>query len=71
MTNQQRRRVVHGNWPTVTIFIALVPPGPVKSPLVSSTRSPSCTSPRFANAATCRGEPYLPGIDLLTRYPGA
>lgn len=25
---------------------------------------------RFANAANFRGEPYLPGIDLLTRYPG-
>jgi uncharacterized phage protein (TIGR02218 family) len=26
---------------------------------------------RFANAANFRGEPHLPGIDLLTRYPGA
>lgn len=26
---------------------------------------------RFANAGNFRGEPYLPGIDLLTRYPGA
>ncbi len=26
---------------------------------------------RFANAANFRGEPYLPGVDLLTRYPGA
>ena len=26
---------------------------------------------RFGNAANFRGEPYLPGIDLLTRYPGA
>lgn len=26
---------------------------------------------RFANAANFRGEPYLPGTDLLTRYPGA
>jgi uncharacterized phage protein (TIGR02218 family) len=23
---------------------------------------------RFANAVNFRGEPYLPGIDLLTRY---
>ena len=30
----------------------------------------TCSS-RFANAANFRGEPYLPGIDLLTRYPGA
>jgi hypothetical protein len=26
---------------------------------------------RFANMVNFRGEPYLPGIDLLTRYPGA
>lgn len=26
---------------------------------------------RFGNAVNFRGEPYLPGIDLLTRYPGA
>ena len=26
---------------------------------------------RFANTANFRGEPHLPGIDLLTRYPGA
>ncbi len=25
---------------------------------------------RFANAVNFQGEPYLPGIDLLTRYPG-
>lgn len=26
---------------------------------------------RFGNAANFRGEPYLPGMDLLTRYPAA
>jgi uncharacterized phage protein (TIGR02218 family) len=26
---------------------------------------------RFGNAVDFRGEPYLPGVDLLTRYPGA
>jgi len=26
---------------------------------------------RFANSVNFRGEPYLPGNDLLTRYPGA
>ena len=26
---------------------------------------------RFANAQNFRGEPHLPGNDLLTRYPGA
>jgi uncharacterized phage protein (TIGR02218 family) len=25
---------------------------------------------RFGNALNFRGEPYLPGLDLLTRYPG-
>jgi len=25
---------------------------------------------RFGNAINFRGEPYLPGVDLLTRYPG-
>jgi uncharacterized phage protein (TIGR02218 family) len=28
-------------------------------------------SARFANGANFRGEPHLPGNDLLTRYPGA
>lgn len=28
-------------------------------------------SQRFGNAANFRGEPHLPGNDLLTRYPGA
>lgn len=26
---------------------------------------------RFGNVVNFRGEPYLPGMDLLTRYPGA
>ncbi|WP_420820367.1 DUF2163 domain-containing protein [Sphingobium terrigena] len=26
---------------------------------------------RFGNGVNFRGEPYLPGMDLLTRYPGA
>lgn len=26
---------------------------------------------RFANSANFRGEPHLPGMDLLTRYPGS
>jgi uncharacterized phage protein (TIGR02218 family) len=32
-------------------------------------RVATCAS-RFANALNFRGEPHLPGIDLLTRYPG-
>ncbi|HEX4695725.1 DUF2163 domain-containing protein [Sphingomonas sp.] len=34
-------------------------------------KSLATCSGRFANAANFRGEPWLPGIDLLTRYPGA
>ena len=30
----------------------------------------STCSARFSNAANFRGEPHLPGNDLLTRYPG-
>jgi uncharacterized phage protein (TIGR02218 family) len=33
-------------------------------------RFATCVS-RFNNAANFRGEPHLPGNDLLTRYPGA
>ena len=33
-------------------------------------RMATCSA-RFANAENFRGEPYLPGNDLLTRYPGA
>lgn len=33
-------------------------------------RLATCWS-RFANAVNFRGEPHLPGMDLLTRYPGA
>ena len=33
-------------------------------------RFQTCES-RYANAANFRGEPHLPGNDLLTRYPGA
>jgi uncharacterized phage protein (TIGR02218 family) len=34
-------------------------------------RSLATCSGRFANARNFRGEPHLPGMDLLTRYPGA
>lgn len=32
-------------------------------------RAATCRD-RFANIANFRGEPHLPGLDLLTRYPG-
>lgn len=34
-------------------------------------KSLSTCSARFDNAANFRGEPHLPGMDLLTRFPGA
>lgn len=34
-------------------------------------RSLATCSERFANAVNFRAEPHLPGMDLLTRYPGA
>ncbi|HEY0326400.1 MAG TPA: DUF2163 domain-containing protein [Allosphingosinicella sp.] len=34
-------------------------------------RSLATCAARFGNAANFRGEPHLPGMDLLTRYPGA
>jgi uncharacterized phage protein (TIGR02218 family) len=34
-------------------------------------RTMSTCAARFGNAINFRGEPYLPGNDLLTRYPGA
>lgn len=34
-------------------------------------KSVATCSSRFANAVNFRGEPHLPGNDLLTRYPGA
>lgn len=34
-------------------------------------RSLGTCAGRFGNAANFRGEPHLPGVDLLTRYPGA
>lgn len=33
-------------------------------------RSAATCSGRFANVANFRGEPHLPGFDLLTRFPG-
>jgi uncharacterized phage protein (TIGR02218 family) len=34
-------------------------------------KSLATCSGRFGNAINFRGEPHLPGMDLLTRYPGA
>ncbi len=43
--------------------------GPVELTEGCDRRAATCAA-RFANIANFRGEPHLPGIDLLTRYPG-
>lgn len=52
------------------------PPFPVEEGVLAlltqgcDRRLETCAA-RFNNAVNFRGEPYLPGTDLLTRYPGA
>lgn len=50
---------------------AAIPPGtPAMIEEGCDKRMATCAG-RYANAANFRGEPFLPGNDLLTRYPGA
>lgn len=59
------------------VLILTVPPpfpvtGPVRAELYEGCdRLLATCSGRFGNAVNFRGEPFLPGNDLLTRYPGA
>jgi len=59
-----------------TLFLAEPPPfeaAPGTHVLLTEgcdKRLATCAS-RFANAVNFRGEPFLPGMDLLTRYPGS
>ena len=48
-----------------------VAPGDLVELIEGCDKSLATCAARFSNAANFRGEPYLPGIDLLTRYPGA
>lgn len=58
------------------LFLAESPPFPVAAgsrALLTQgcdKRLATCAA-RFANAVNFRGEPHLPGMDLLTRYPGS
>ncbi len=57
------------------VTLRMLPPFAVEAgALVEMTegcdRTIATCAARFGNAANFRGEPYLPGIDLLTRYPG-
>jgi uncharacterized phage protein (TIGR02218 family) len=54
---------------TEPVFAGL--PGELIELIEGCDKSLATCAGRFGNAANFRGEPYLPGIDLLTRYPGA
>lgn len=58
-----------------TVTLTTMPAGAATGALVEliegCDKSLATCAGRFANAVNFRGEPYLPGIDLLTRYPGA
>ncbi len=47
-----------------------VEPGALVEVIEGCDKTIATCAGRFGNAANFRGEPYLPGIDLLTRYPG-
>ncbi|WHO40510.1 DUF2163 domain-containing protein [Sphingobium sp. AP49] len=47
-----------------------VEPGALALVVAGCDRQLATCAGRFGNAANFRGEPYLPGTDLLTRYPG-
>ena len=51
--------------------ILVVVPGVLVELSEGCDKSLATCATRFGNAVNFRGEPYLPGIDLLTRYPGA
>ncbi len=48
-----------------------VEPGALVELIEGCDKSLATCAARFGNALNFRGEPFLPGIDLLTRYPGA
>lgn len=58
------------------LFLAEPPPFAVPAGTLAALtqgcdkRLVTCSA-RFGNAVNFRGEPFLPGMDLLTRYPGA
>jgi uncharacterized phage protein (TIGR02218 family) len=48
-----------------------VAPGALVELIEGCDKTIATCATRFANAINFRGEPYLPGNDILTRYPGA
>jgi uncharacterized phage protein (TIGR02218 family) len=70
----QRRMIVSAGATSIQLVMppAFAVPTPSTVELFEGCDKTIATcSARFANAINFRGEPYLPGNDLLTRYPGA
>jgi len=66
--------VAQGDGMTVTLRAApafVVEAGVLVELVEGCDKSLATCAGRFGNAVNFRGEPHLPGIDLLTRYPGA
>ncbi|MBX9796088.1 DUF2163 domain-containing protein [Sphingomonas sp.] len=60
----------------VTVTLRMPPrhppaPGTLAELVEGCDKTIATCAGRFANARNFRGEPFLPGMDLLTRYPGA
>lgn len=53
-----------------TIPACAVVPGDLIEVIEGCDKSFTTCTMRFGNAVNFRGEPHLPGVDLLTRYPG-
>lgn len=72
--NGQRRRILAVEGQQLHLrsapFAAVVAGTPVELVEGCDKRLATCSA-RFGNAGNFRGEPHLPGNDLLTRYPGA
>lgn len=65
-------RVARSEGSTVTLRRAVaVEAGTLVELVEGCDKSIATCAGRFGNALNFRGEPYLPGVDLLTRYPGA
>jgi uncharacterized phage protein (TIGR02218 family) len=72
--NGERRTILAASGHQLTLRSAPVgepSPGTAVEIVEGCDKTLSTCAGRFGNAANFRGEPHLPGNDLLTRYPGA
>jgi uncharacterized phage protein (TIGR02218 family) len=72
--NGERRTILAAEGQQLTLrsaAVADVVPGTAVELCEGCDKSLSTCAARFGNAENFRGEPHLPGNDLLTRYPGA